>query len=105
LALARRAITCRPVEVTCRVITRRGLSVTLLGLSVTHVRGEIAIAPFDVTLARLCQGVLTFIRSTRVLIWESHVVGPSIGHITRPWRRRAPKVLQHRPAGRTIAAT
>jgi hypothetical protein len=105
LALARRAVTCGPVEITRRVITRRGLSVTLLGLSVTHVRGQIAIAPLDVTLARLCQGVLTFIRSTRVLIWESHAAGPSIGHISRPWRRRAPKLLQHQPAARTIAAT
>ena len=100
-----RTVICGPIEVTCGVITRRGLSVTLLGLSVTHVRGQIAIAPFDVTLARLCLGVLTFIRSTRVLIQQSHAAGPSIGHISRPWRRRAPKVLQHQPAGRTIAAT
>ena len=50
------------------VAVRFGLSVALLGLPVADVRSKIAVAPFDVTLARLCLGVLTFIRSTRVLI-------------------------------------
>jgi hypothetical protein len=89
LILTRRTVTCGAVEVTRGVITSSGLSVALLRLAIAHVRGQIAVAPFDVALARLGQGVLTFIRSTRVLIWESHAAGPCFGHIGRSWPRRA----------------
>jgi len=44
LTLARGAVSCRSVEVTRGVISRRGLSIALLGLSVTHVRRQIAVA-------------------------------------------------------------
>jgi hypothetical protein len=64
LTLTRRAIPRGSVEVTRRVVARRGLSVALLGHSVTHVRSEIAVAPFDVTLASRCQGVLAVIRQS-----------------------------------------
>ena len=83
LTITRRAISRGSVEVT-RGITRLGLSIALLRLSVTHVRGQIAVAPFDVTLACLCQGVLAFIRSTGVLIWECRAARPSLGHVRRP---------------------
>jgi hypothetical protein len=84
--LARRAIPCGSVEVTRRVVTRFGLSITLLCLSVTHVRGQIAVAPFQVALACLCQGVLALIRPTRVLIWECHAARPYFGHMSRSCR-------------------
>ena len=57
LTLTCRAVPCRPVEVARRVITRCGLPVTLLGLSVTHVGGQIAVAPFYVALTCDCKGV------------------------------------------------
>jgi hypothetical protein len=57
LTLTCRAVSCRPVEIARRVIARRGLSVTLLGLPVTHVGGQIAVAPFYVALTCDCQGV------------------------------------------------
>jgi hypothetical protein len=72
LALTRSAVSRRSVEVARRVIPRRGLSVPLLGLSVTHVRGKIAVAPFDVPLACDCEGVSVYLRDTVVLIWASH---------------------------------
>jgi hypothetical protein len=46
-----------------------GVSVALLGLSVTDVRGQVAVAPFDITLARRGQGVVLVVSQ-----------GPSVGH-------------------------
>jgi hypothetical protein len=80
------AIPCSPGEVTRRVIARFGLSVTLFGLPVTHVGSQIAVAPFYVALARLCQGVLALIRPIRVLIRERDAAGTSFRHISRSWR-------------------
>ena len=56
-SVARGAIPCGSVEITGRVVTRFGLSITQLGLSVSHIRSQIAVAPFDVALARSCNGV------------------------------------------------
>ena len=103
--LARRAIPCGSVEVTGRVITRFGLSITLLGLSVAHVRSQIAVAPFQVALACLGQGVSAFIRPTKVVIWEGQGAAPFFRHMSRSWRWRPAKVHQFRPIARTIAAT
>ncbi len=86
LTLTRSAVSRRSVEVARRVIARRSLSVPLLGLSVTHVRGKIAVAPFDVPLARLCEGVLALIGPIWVLIWECDAAGPSLRHTSRSWR-------------------
>jgi hypothetical protein len=71
LTVARRAIPCGSVEITRRVVTRFGLPITQLGLSVTHIRSQIAVAPFYVALARGCQGVFAVISATVVLIWAS----------------------------------
>jgi hypothetical protein len=71
LTVARRAIPCGSVKITRRVVTRFGLPITQLGLSVTHIRSQIAVAPFYVALARGCQGVFAVISATAVLIWAS----------------------------------
>jgi hypothetical protein len=52
LILARRAVSCGPVEVTRCVVARSRLAITLFRLSVTGVRGQIAVAPFYVPLTR-----------------------------------------------------
>ena len=57
--IGRGSVPCGPVVVARGVVTRSGLAVALLRLAVAHIRGQVAIAPFDVTLARLGQGVLT----------------------------------------------
>ena len=49
---------------TLRVVARRGLSVTLLRFSVAHIRGQIAVAPFDVALAGRGQSVEVLIRQS-----------------------------------------
>jgi hypothetical protein len=72
LTVARRAIPCRSVEITRRVVTRFGFSVTQLGLSVTLVRSQITVTPFDIALARSCKGVSVFVGATAVLIRASH---------------------------------
>ena len=59
LALPRRA-----VEVARRVVARRGLSVTLLSLSVAHVRGQVAVASFNIPLAGGGHSVLVFSRQS-----------------------------------------
>ena len=64
VTLARGAVTCGAVEVTRRVVASRGLTVTLFGLTVTHIRGQIAIAPFYIPLTRGCQGVLAIVRQS-----------------------------------------
>ncbi|HAF18789.1 MAG TPA: hypothetical protein DCK96_03465, partial [Chloroflexi bacterium] len=61
------------------VAVRFGLSVALLGLPVADVRSKIAVAPFDVTLARRCQGVLILTSPAAVLICECHVGCYTVG--------------------------
>ena len=61
LTLARGAVSCRSVEVTRGVVTGGGLAVTLFGIPITHVRGQVAVAPLDIPLACGCQGVLAFV--------------------------------------------
>jgi hypothetical protein len=85
LTVTLRAIPGGSAEVTRR-ITRLGISITLIRLSVAHVRGEIAVAPFDVTLACLRQGVLAVIGPTWVLIGECDAAGSSFRHASRFWR-------------------
>jgi hypothetical protein len=97
LTISRRPVACGPVEVARRVITRRGLPVALLRHSVAHVRGQIAVAPFDVALACLGQGVLARIRPIGVLIWEFHASRP-------PFRHMSPDAKRW-PVARTNAAT
>ena len=55
--VARRAIPCGSVEITGRVVTRFGLPITELGLPVAHIRSQISVTPFDVALARSCNGI------------------------------------------------
>jgi len=61
LTLTRRAVPRRSVEVTRGVVTGGGLAVTLFGIPITHVRGQVAVPPFDIPLACGCQGVRAFV--------------------------------------------
>ena len=73
LAFSGRQVHLGPVDVARRVVARLGLAIALLRLSVAHVGGEVTVAPFEVAIARLGEGVIAIIRSTRVLIWKSHI--------------------------------
>jgi hypothetical protein len=74
LTVARRATPCASGEITRRVVMRVGLSVTQLGRDITLVRGQIAVALFDVALARSFKGISVCPRGPAVLIWAAHAV-------------------------------
>src|ERR1700687_6390086 len=90
-----------------------GLSISLLGVTITHVRCQVAVAPFYVAFAWGCRGVVAWIRDTAILIgpfrrdrFFSHnesPPGPSDWYWLQEWPGRDNK-CSNRPAASPPAA-